>query len=463
MNHNIILLTDSYKVTHYRQYPPKTEYVYSYFESRYGEFPDTKFFGLQYILKQYLTGQRVTRTMIEMADIYFKNHFGDSSLFNREGWEYILTEHGGRLPISIKAVPEGTIVPTSNVLMTVENTDPKVYWLTNYLETLLVQVWYPTTTATVSYAMKQIILDALTMSGDVSGLPFKVHDFGVRGSTTMESSALGGASHLINFMGTDNVPALELLTEFYGADMAGFSIPASEHSTITSWGQDKELDAFRNMLESYPKGLVACVSDSFNIYDACEKLWGTELKSQIENREGTLVIRPDSGDPKEVLPKILEILSGKFGYTTNDKGYKVLPDYLRVIQGDGINHETLYRICKTVMEAGYSLDNLAFGSGGGLLQQCDRDTLSFAFKCSDICIDGIHQDVFKQPVGSEWKKSKKGRLKLVRDDDHGFTTAQYSTPFRDDVLIEVFRDGELLVDQTLDDIRSREVISATIS
>jgi len=460
MNNNIILLTDSYKVSHYRQYPPKTEYVYSYFESRGGSFEAVKFFGLQYIIKQYLTGQVITQEKIDKAESYFNSHFGDPSLFNKKDWQYILDEHGGKLPVTIKAVPEGTIVPTGNVLMTVENTDPRLFWLTNYLETLLVQAWYPTTTATVSYTMKQIMLNALDKSGDPAGLPFKVHDFGVRGSTTMESSALGGASHLINFMGTDNIPALELLTEYYGAEMSGFSIPASEHSTITSWGKDKEVDAFRNMLESYPKGLVACVSDSFDIFKACGELWGKELKSLVESREGTLVVRPDSGNPIEVVPEILDILSGKFGYTTNTKGYKVLPDYIRVIQGDGINHESLYRICNAIMDSGYSLDNVAFGSGGGLLQQHDRDTSMFAFKCSNICIDGIHQDVFKEPIGSSWKKSKRGRLKLIMNDDQ-FITVDETTPFKDDIMVEVFRNGELLVDQKLDVIKSREAISVT--
>ncbi len=238
---NPLSFTDSYKMSHFRQYPPGTEQVYSYFESRgsdpkYG-FAEVVFFGLQYVLEM-IAGQFVTRQRIDQAESRCRLHFGNDRNFNRAGWEYILERHDGRLPVRIKAVPEGTVVPTHNCLMTIENTDPACYWLTHWLETLLVQVWYPTTVATQSRQMKRILLGYLDQTGDPAGIDFKLHDFGCRGVSSIESAGIGGAAHLVNFRGTDNLPALELLAETYGDPCGGFSIPASEHSTITSWGED---------------------------------------------------------------------------------------------------------------------------------------------------------------------------------------------------------------------------------
>jgi nicotinamide phosphoribosyltransferase len=162
--------------------------------------------------------------------------------------------------------------------MTVENTDPKLFWLTNYLETLLVQVWYPSTVATQSFAMKKLLLEYLHETGDPLLIDFKLHDFGYRGVTCPEQAAIGAASHLVNFQGTDTIAGLELLGEYYDEFCAGFSIPASEHSTITSWGKEHEVDACRNMLTQYPEGYVACVSDSYDIFNCCENIWGGELR-----------------------------------------------------------------------------------------------------------------------------------------------------------------------------------------
>jgi len=317
---NIILATDSYKVSHYRQYPPDTEYVYSYFESRGGKFPDVTFFGLQYFIKRYLAGVVVTQEKIDEAEEIFNLHMGGPH-FNRKGWEHILNKCGGKLPISIKAVPEGTTVPTKNVLFTMVNTDPECYWLTNYLETLMVQVWYPMTVCTSSRAQKKLIMEYLRKTGaseeSMGGINFQLHDFGYRGVSSVESAALGGASHLVNFQGTDTVAGLIMAKFYYGHqygpspfgpdvpnNVAGYSIPAAEHSTITSWGKAGECDAFKNMLTQYPDGLVAVVSDSYDIYNACKELWGKELKEMIKNRAGRLVVRPDSGEPKVIVVEL---------------------------------------------------------------------------------------------------------------------------------------------------------------
>jgi nicotinamide phosphoribosyltransferase len=414
MQNNILLLTDSYKLSHYKQYPSGTSHIYSYFESRGGKFEQVTFFGLQYLLKEYLAGEVVTQAKIDQAAKLYAAHFGSETLFNREGWEYILEKYQGRLPIRIKAVAEGAVIPTHHVLMTVENTDPKCYWLSNFLETLLVQLWYPCTVATTSKAVRSLILSYLEKTGDPSLIDFKLHDFGFRGVSSVESAGIGGAAHLVNFMGTDTVTALTFIQEYYQPDsMFGFSIPAAEHSTITSWKQEGELEAYRNMLDQYPEGLVAVVSDSYDVYYACEKLWGEALKEKILARNGTLVVRPDSGVPKDVVLKVTEILGEKIGYTINEKGYKVLVPQIRVIQGDGVNYESIGEILENLALNGWSADNITFGMGGALLQKVHRDTQKFAFKCSCATVDGQDRLVFKDPITDHGKKSKKGRLKLI--------------------------------------------------
>jgi len=449
---NILLASDSYKISHWRQYPKGTQRVYSFMESRGGVHADVTFFGLQYLLTRYLEGPVVTAEDLAEATDFYRAHFG-ADLLNVDGWQHIIDKHGGRLPVEICAVPEGTVVPVRNVLMTIENTDPKVPWLTNFLETLLCQVWYPVTVATQSRAMRKLILDALEHTGDPSLVDFKLHDFGFRGSTSVESAGIGAAAHLVNFKGTDTVAGLVLARDYYSEPMAGFSVPASEHSTITSWGREHEVDAYRNMLDQFPTGLVACVSDSYDIYAACRDLWGTELRDRVLSRDGCLVVRPDSGDPPTVVVTVLDILGEKFGFTINEKGYRVLDPHVRVIQGDGIDYEMLGKILSAMERARWSADNVAFGSGGGLLQKVNRDTQKFAIKCSAVQINGEWRDVLKDPVTDPGKKSKAGRLRLVREDGvYKTVTGEGPT-----LLEPVFRDGVVLRRQTFADVRRRAV------
>lgn len=453
MQKNIINLTDSYKLSHFVQYPPGTENVYSYFEARVGaKYPETTFFGLQYLLKEYLEGVVVTPEKLEAAKKRADAHVGPG-IFNYDGWKYIIEKHGGKLPVRIKAVAEGTTVPVDNVLMTVEATDPKCFWLVNYLETLLVQTWYPSTVATISRNVKKTILRYLEKTGDPAGVGFKLHDFGCRGVSSMESAMLGGGAHLVNFQGTDTMPSLDLAFGPYKAkEMPAFSIPASEHSTITSWGKEREVDAMANMLEKYPTGLVACVSDSFDIYGACRKNWGEELKDKVLNRDGVLVVRPDSGDPEVVVVKVINILGEKFGFETNEKGYKVLNPKIRVIQGDGCTPEMIEKILAIMEENKLSADNIAFGMGGGLLQSLNRDTQRFAFKCSSITIDGKEQDVFKSPATDPTKNSKRGRLALV----DGKTVKDKGQ--KNNMLQTVFEDGKVVKEYTFEEVRENAKI-----
>lgn len=460
---NIVFISDSYKVGHHLQTPPKTKYVFSYLESRGGRYQETIFFGLQYIIKRYLLGKQVTRAKIADAKKRFTRHFGSSKVFNEAGWEHIRTAHDGRLPVVIRAVLEGTRVGVSNALLTVQNTDPEVSWLTNYLETLLSQVWYPMTVATQSYFMKQTILAALGETGTPGDADFNLHDFGFRGVSSVETAQIGGAAHLVNFKGTDTFGAIPFIDAYYGEEMAGFSIPAAEHSTITSWGATHEEDAYRNILEQFPTGIVAVVSDSYDIFRAAGDIWGTTLKSQVLERDGVLVIRPDSGNPVEVLPKVLGILGERFGTTTNAKGFKVLNPKVRLIQGDGIDYQSLGTILDALRDDGWSADNIAFGSGGGLLQKVDRDTQKCAFKCSSIGIgddlDNLTwRDVYKDPVTDSGKRSKRGRLALLRNECGGYKTVREEEAGERNLLVPVFRNGELLLDQNFADVRKRALL-----
>jgi nicotinamide phosphoribosyltransferase len=459
---NIILNTDSYKVSMFKQYPAGTTGVYSYIESRGGRYDRTVFFGLQAFIKEYLLDP-ITQADIDIADEILTAH---GEPFNRAGWQYILDKHRGYLPVVIRGVPEGTVVPVKNVLATIENTDPECFWLTTWLETALLRaVWYGTTVATQSYTIKQVILDYLERTGDPTTIDFKLHDFGARGVSSLESAGIGAAAHLVNFMGTDTISGLLYAREFYNCPMAGFSIPAAEHSTITSWGRDGEVDAYRNMLTQFarPGTILAVVSDSYDIYNAASKLWGEELRQQVIDSGATVVIRPDSGDPVEVNMKLVEILGEKFGYTVNAKGFKVLNN-VRLIQGDGINERTVRSILGAFMAMGWSADNIAFGMGGALLQIVDRDTQRFAMKCSAMSRtvrveDGDYGsgwktewfDVVKDPITDPGKKSKAGRVTLWNSGGEWISAVEQPKGWHDkgigdfvDALEEVYRDGKLI-------------------
>jgi nicotinamide phosphoribosyltransferase len=455
MKTSIILNSDSYKFSQFSQYPAGTEYIYSYIESRGGVHDATVFFGLQAFIKEYMLTP-VTMEMIDEAEAIITAH---GEPFNREGWEYIVNTYGGKLPVTIKAVPEGTVVGTRNVLATIYNMDPKCYWLTSFLETALLRaIWYPTTVATNSYENKKLILEYLEKTGDPTTIDFKLHDFGARGVSSLESAGIGGAAHLVNFMGTDTVEALLFARRFYGADMAGFSVPAMEHSTVTSWGREREVDSYRNMVKQNgrPGGIVSAVSDSYDIFEAC-KLWGTELKQDVLDSGATLVVRPDSGDPADIVTKCIRILDKYFGHTVNNKGYKVLNN-VRVLQGDGINHASIRSILYTITLAGYSADNVTFGQGGALLQIVNRDDQKFAMKCSAAYINGEWVDVFKDPITDKGKRSKKGQMVLI-ETDNGFKTvttedAEYDLVKDQDVLEVVYSMGNLIREMTFDEVRA---------
>lgn len=453
-NYNIILDTDSYKLSHWVQYPQNTKYIFSYLEARGGYSDNVVFFGLQYYLKEYLS-KPITMDNIVEADEFAYEH---GVPFNRSGWEYILNKHDGYLPVEINSVKEGSVIPIRNCLLTIQNTDPECYWLPSHLETsLLRSCWYGTTVATTSWNIKQLIKNYMERTCDtMDGLDYKLHDFGARGVSSYESAAIGGAAHLINFKGTDTITGIRLLQKYYNASgMPGISVPASEHSSITSWGRSNEVSAYRNMIDQFgkPGKVFSVVSDSYDIFNACSNIWGSELKQEVIDSGATLVIRPDSGDPTEVVLKCLDVLSDKFGFTTNTKGYKVL-NYVRVLQGDGICYEEIASILATITKAGFSTDNVFFGMGGKLLQGVNRDTHEWAIKCSAAMINDEWVDVYKQPIGSSMKASKRGRISLYQTDSGDIKTLPKYTPNSGvDLLEQVYINGNIMVDLTLDEIR----------
>lgn len=454
---NLILTTDSYKQTHYLQYPEEMTYMHDYIESRGGSYGVTKFFGLQYYLKEYLS-KPITKEMVEEAKEICKLH---GVPFNEDGWNYIAEL--GYLPIKIRAVEEGVVVPNHNVLITVESTDEKVAWITGFVETLIMKVWYPITVATFSYKIKKIIKEFLDKTSDnpESELLTRFHDFGYRGVSSEESAGIGGMAHLVNFRGTDTLNAVLYAKKYYNCKMAGFSIPASEHSTMTSWKKENEEKAFENMIDKF-QGPVSIVSDSYNFFNAVDYIVGEDLKEKIKNhKNGPVIIRPDSGDAITNVLFALESLERNFGAVINSKGFKVLNN-VRIIQGDGINEDTIWDLCKIIMENGYSIENVAFGCGGALLQgnshsSINRDTHRFAMKCSAAIINGELIDIYKNPITDRGKVSKKGILDLIYENGEFKTiNIEKDKPHKNSVMKTVFENGKILKEYTFDEVRNNE-------
>lgn len=445
MTYNIILKTDSYKTTHWRAYQPGLENVFSYFEMREGaEFEEAVFFGLQAIIMKNLTGCRVDGERIAQAKEYILPHMGPGA-FNEEGWKYIAKEHQGRLPVRICAVPEGSIHKPGTVLMTIEATDPKCAWLVNYLETVLSQVWYPSTIATLSREVKKDYAFYMTKTlGNTDGIEFMVHDFGCRGVSSMESAHLGGMAHLVNFSGTDTIPALYAAKEFYKADLTtlAFSVPATEHSVMTSLGVTGESTIVGQLIEEFPDGILSVVGDSYDIYNFVRNIMGKDHREAILARDGKFVVRPDSNTPRHRKPEdqmlwIYEELWRIFGGTYSPGGYRILNEKVGVLWGDGIDRAGINRILLKLASAGFATTNVS-GMGGGLLQKINRDTQRCAIKCSAQLRDGVWYDIQKNPLDQS-KKSKTGR-------------------FEDLNLPVVFENGRLVRYTGFDEVRANAAI-----
>jgi nicotinamide phosphoribosyltransferase len=467
---NNIIDTDSYKFSHFLLYPDDMEYMESYLEARGGEFDVCTLFGLQYTIHKYVA-KPVTEDSIREAQADALEH---GEPFNLEGWLHILHAYGGKMPVTIRAIPEGLIVPVKNAIMVVRSPrDPKCAWITNWLETMLSRVWYPSEVAIGSREVKKVWKHFLDKTSDNPELEigFKHHDFGSRGVTCQEQTMIGGAAHLLSFLGSDTLAGIKMANHYYDEKMSGFSIPATEHSTMTIFGEANERETVKRWItktlieREVPPGvpkLTACVGDSWDIFRFVKMVCSPGIRELVKGSGGTLVVRPDSGDPKATLMKIFSIFEEELGseVTVNSKGYLVLPTYFRVIWGDGINRRSMKEILFHITERGWSASNLAFGSGGGLLMDFNRDTQKFAFKCCAAIVGGELRKVSKNPVTDQGKKSKEGRLDLIKDADgyHTVVIPDGMDHCSRSVMVTYYDCGDITFHTTFAECRARMAI-----
>lgn len=417
---NLCVTTDSYKVSHATQFPAGTSFVSYYGESR-SENEHLITGGMNLLAKTLEQG--ITAEDVERAAKLYAAHFGNSKLFAYDLWMRVVNEFGGKLPVRLLALPEGSLAKSKVPMYILEPTHPDFISLCGYLEThVLSSVWYQSTVATRSFKCKEVINRYMKETSCLEGAEYdfvlntRLHDFGARGVTCTQQMAVGGLSHLYSFIGTDTVMSMIMAQDLYGFEgAAGISIPAREHSTTISWSNED--DAFHNSIDSYGAGVYACVMDSYDFQAAVTRVC-TEMKDKIIAAGGTFVIRPDSGDMIQNIMFALETAGKHFGFTYNDKGYKVLSKHVRIIQGDDINNEVdIGRVLSWMEGKRWSAENIAFGMGGGLLQKLNRDTYKFAMKLSAITVDGESRGVRKCPKGAEWKASKAGQLRVYHPVD----------------------------------------------
>jgi len=457
LKHNIILNSDCYKYTHWLQIPKKTSFMHTYVEARGSSIEGidyTRPFGYQGFCMDYLVGQVIEEWMIDEAVELLGEVFQTHEYFNEKAFRHLLSEHGGKLPITVRAVEEGKRVGLKNVLMSVEAEGEEFAWLAPWIETMLLRAgWYGTTVCTVSSVIKDMEKKYSAICGGPMNICF-LNDFGARGVSSHESAEIGGAAHLVNYYGTDNMEGLRWAKHRYGKCATGYSVFASEHSTTTIYTKAGEVNAYTHFLTTVPSDkIISIVPDSYDYENAVRNIFGKILKELILSRSAPTVVRPDSGDPVTMAVLTLKWLWEDFGGTTNEKGFKVLNPKVRVIYGDGINLQSIDTILQAVIAAGFSIENIIFGMGGKLLQGVDRDTFKFACKLSYAIVDGQPVHIFKDPITDHGKKSKSGLLKLIIKDGVYQTVERHEYPELKDELDIIFKDGSLVKTLTFDQIR----------
>ena len=484
------LLCDFYKISHKSLYPQDTELIYSTWTARNSlkkGIDEVVFFGLQAFVKEYLidyfNNNFFNRTVEHVVEEYVRVIKYCLDVENPDTQHIKALHNLGYLPVQIKAVKEGTLVPIKCPMITIENTLPEFFWITNYLETIMSNMlWQPTTSATIAYEYKKILTEyAKATYGENAEniVNFQCHDFSMRGMSSLESAKSSGAGHLLSFTGSDTIPAILYMEDFYNADVQqeviGKSIPATEHSIQSAYGKD-ELASFKHILtEVYPEGYISIVSDTWDLWNVIESVI-KPLKDIIMHRQGKFVVRPDSGDPVKVIcgdPEgetyaeqcgVVELLWQIFGGTMSDKGYKLLDTHIGCIYGDAISLERCEEICRQLKANGYASTNMVFGVGSFSYQYNTRDTFGFALKSTYGVFGGEERFLSKDPItDSGVKKSQKGMVvvykgrhcKLKYIDELDVRRYRQAMDSRQNLLEVVFNDGELYRDQNLKDIRRR--------
>lgn len=474
-----LLATDAYKLDHRRQYPKGTEFVYSNLTARGTRLPDvdaTVFFGLQAYLRQL---RRRWQVFFDLAPDELDAVLTEYEQFvtallapNDIGAEHFRQLHMlGYLPLRVRAVKEGALIPLRVPYLTVENTDSRFFWLTNYLETeLSAQLWQPITSATLAWRNRTLLDRRAALSGDEDAVKFQGHEFAYRGMTGTAAAAASGAGHLLSFCGTDTLPAIRYIQQHYPGDegeLIGASVPATEHSVMCAGGQDGELQTFDRLLQLYPDGTLSVVSDTWNLWRVLTEYLPARA-DEITTRSGKLVIRPDSGDPELILcgdpdapagtPEhkgVVRLLADTFGTVVNAKGYRELDPHVGAIYGDSITYERADAITRRLMSQGFSSTAVVFGFGSYTYQYQTRDTFKMAVKATWVQVDGQGRDILKDPITDDGsKKSATGRLSVRRRADGRPYLIEHADHECDDELGIVFEDGQLLRTQTFAEVRA---------
>ena len=479
---NPLLLTDGYKVDHRRQYPEKTTLVYSNWtprKSRIEGIDEVVFFGLQYFIKKYIIEEfeqnffsKDKEEIIQSYSRRINNYLGENSV----GVDHIGALHDlGYIPMVFKALPEGVSVPIRVPMFTMYNTKPEFFWLTNYFETIIsTTVWLPCNSATLAKQYRKILDHYAAITSSVPEfVDWQGHDFSMRGMAALEAALISGAGHLLSFTGTDTIPAIDFMERYYNADsdeeLIGGSVAATEHSVMSTGTLSGEVETFKRLItEVYPKGIVSVVSDTWDLWKVLVE-YVPQLKQEILSRDGKLVIRPDSGDPVKIIcgdPEaqdeparkgVVQLLWDTFGGTVNDKGYKELDGHVGAIYGDSITLARAEAICQRLMDCGFASTNVVLGIGSFTYQYNTRDTFGFAMKATYGEVAGEGRDIYKDPITDDGtKKSARGLIKIIKEDHRYVMVDKVSwEEEKQGELREVFRDGRLLVDLKLSDIRQR--------
>lgn len=477
---NPITRIDGYKLDHRRQYPTGTTNVYSNLTARSSRLPVDYMFtlGLQAYLQRVLIDSMETGFFRKDKDTVLKQYKRRVDGYlgpNQIGTQHIADLHDlGYIPLRFYALPEGTKVPLRVPCLTLENTLPEFFWVTNYIESDLSNgVWLPSNSATIASIYKKMLVEyAKKTVGDASFVPWQGHDFSYRGMGGFDAAMTSGMGHLLFFTGTDTIPAMDFIEDYYGVPenylLAG-SVAATEHSVMCAGGDKGEMETYIRLLELYPEGFLSVVSDTWDYWNVLTVILPA-LKAQIMARNGKLVIRPDSGDPVKIIcgdpdaPEgssarkgTIQLLWEIFGGTTSNEGYKVLDSHIGAIYGDSITTERAREISERLMAAGFATINIVYGIGSFTYQFNTRDTLNTAMKATSAVVGGICRDLYKAPkTDSGMKTSARGRLAVILVNNK-LTLIEQATPEQEaaSLLLPTWENGKFLRRETYDVIRTR--------